>query len=127
MIKRSLQLYPHVLQWYASYEEVPRAGEPGKERYPTGCSGWLWVTSPGTARALAEAAQQVSSSTLTSDYYYPEQFHSYVVKVTFFWIDDVWVTGYLAKHLGIKHQDCIKYWTMKRDQLLLHKVEEGRN
>ena len=115
------------LQWYASYEQVPRVGEPGKESYPTDCSGWLWVTSPGTARALAEAAQQVSSSTLASDYYYPEQFHSYVVKVTFFWIDDVWVTGYLAKHLGIKHQDCIKYWTMKRDQLLLHKVEEGRN
>ena len=59
MIKRSLQLSPHVLQWYASYEDVARAGEPGKERYPTGCSGWLWVTSPGTARALAEAAQQV--------------------------------------------------------------------
>ena len=47
------------LQWYASYEQVPRVGEPGKESYPTDCSGWLWVTSPGTARALAEAAQQV--------------------------------------------------------------------
>ena len=42
--------------------------------------------------------------------------------MTFFWIDDVWVTGYLAQHLGIEHQDCIQHWTMKRDQLLLHKV-----
>ena len=54
------------MQWYASYEEVAWVGEPGKESYPTGCSGWLWVTSPGTARALAEAAQQVSSSALTT-------------------------------------------------------------
>ena len=43
--------------------------------------------------------------------------------MTFFWIDDVWVTGYLAQHLGIEHQDCIQHWTMKRDQLLLHKVD----
>ena len=50
--------------------------------YPTGCTGWLWVTSPGTARDIAAAAQ--------------------VVK--FFWIDDVWITGYIAQHLHIEHQ-----------------------
>ena len=48
-----------MLQWYVSYAEVARTGPPGQERYPPSCSGWLWVTSPGTARALAEAAQQV--------------------------------------------------------------------
>ena len=52
-----------VLQWYVSYEEVARAGAPGQETYPPYCSGWLWVTSPGTARALAEAATQVNRST----------------------------------------------------------------
>ena len=52
-----------VLQWYVSYEEVARAGAPGQETYPPYCSGWLWVTSPGTARALAQAATQVSRLT----------------------------------------------------------------
>ena len=52
-----------VLQWYVSYEEVARAESPGQqEHYPPYCSGWLWVTSPGTARALAQAATQVSRS-----------------------------------------------------------------
>ena len=38
-----------VLQWYVSYEEVARAESPGQqEHYPPYCSGWLWVTSPGT-------------------------------------------------------------------------------
>ena len=49
-----------VLQWYVSYAEVARVGAPGqKEYYPPYCSGWLWLTSPGTARALAQAATQV--------------------------------------------------------------------
>ena len=39
----------------------------------------------------------------------------------FFWIDDVWVTGYLARELGIEHQDLSKYWTMKPGTLLLYK------
>ena len=54
----------------------------GTELYPDDCTGWLWITSPGTAREIARAAQ--------------------VVK--FFWIDDVWITGYIAQHLNIKHQ-----------------------
>ena len=53
-------------QWYVSYEQVPRVGEPGQESYPTDCSGSTWVTSPGTARALAEAAQQVNTVTMAS-------------------------------------------------------------
>ena len=56
-----------VLQWYVSYEEVARAGPPGQETYPPSCSGWLWVTSPGTARALATAAQQVNTVTALYD------------------------------------------------------------
>ena len=56
-----------MLQWYVSYEEVARAGPPGQETYPPSCSGWLWVTSPGTARALATAAQQVNTATALYD------------------------------------------------------------
>ena len=57
-------------------------GEEGEESYPTGCSGWLWITSPGTSQAISEAAQVVR----------------------FFWIDDVWVSGFIAEHLKIQHQ-----------------------
>ena len=57
-------------------------GKAGTESYPTDCSGWLWITSPGTSRAISEAAQVVR----------------------FFWIDDVWVSGYIAQHLKIEHQ-----------------------
>ena len=54
----------------------------GTESYPTCCSGYLWITSPGTSRAISEASQEL----------------------TFFWIDDVWVSGYIAEHLKIEHQ-----------------------
>ena len=102
------------MQWYASYEEVARVGEPGKESYPTGCSGWLWVTSPGTARALAEAAQQVNTVTVASPELCTIRSNKAsitmnsriicIIQVNFLWIDDVWVTGYLAQHLNIQHQ-----------------------
>ena len=42
-------------------------------------------------------------------------------RVKFFWIDDVWVTGYIARHLDITHLDIIKFWTMNKAQLLLYK------
>ena len=45
-----------LLQNYASYSDVARVGEPGQETFPPSCSGWLWLTSPRTARALAIAA-----------------------------------------------------------------------
>ena len=132
-------------KWYASYEQVPKVGEEGKESYPTDCSGWLWITSPGTSQAISEAAQVVR----------------------FFWIDDVWVSGFIAQHLKIQHQvlrhkqdirvklifscdwsiflfgflllannknilnifvnfqDCIQYWTMRAEQLLLHKAVQN--
>ena len=69
------------------------------EVYPTDCTGSTYITTPGTAAAIMEAA----------------------TKVKFFWIDDVWVTGYIAEHLQINHLDMIKYWTMSKGQLLLHK------
>ena len=50
----------------------------GTESYPTCCSGYLWITSPGTSRAISEASQELA----------------------FFWIDDVWVSGYIAEQLA---------------------------
>ena len=87
-------------KWYASFEDIPLEGKVGEQCYPTDCSGWLWITTPGTAKAIAEAAQEVK----------------------FFWIDDVWVTGYIAEHLGIEHQELIHLWTMRAEQLLLYKA-----
>ena len=69
-------------KWYVSYEEVPQVGAEGTESYPTDCTGWLWITSPGTSKAISETAQVVR----------------------FFWVDDVWVSGYIAQHLKIEHQ-----------------------
>ena len=82
-------------KWFVSPEEIP----PTTLVYPTDCTGWLYLTNPGTAAALVRAATAVK----------------------FFWIDDVWVTGFLARHLAIQHLDIIKYWTMQRGRLLLYK------
>ena len=54
--------------------------------YPDYCNRW-WITSPGTAGEIAKAAQSVK----------------------FFWIEDAWITGYIAKHLKIEHQVNILY------------------
>ena len=39
----------------------------------------------------------------------------------YFWIDDIWVTGYLAAKVGIKHLDMLRFWTTSMEQLLLMK------
>ena len=41
--------------------------------------------------------------------------------VKFFWIEDVWVTGYLAQHLNINFLDMDQYWTIHSGKLLLYK------
>lgn len=88
-------------KWYVSYKDIPKdeKAKGNTELYPTDCTGWIYITNPGTARKLAEAAQTNR----------------------FFWIDDVWVTGYLAKALKIQHQDMMQFWTMKAGPLLLYK------
>ena len=88
-------------KWYVSFKDIPKdeKAKEGEEFYPTSCAGWLYVTTPDTAMRLAAVAQTAR----------------------FFWIDDVWVTGYLARELGIQHQDLSKYWTMKPGTILLYK------
>ena len=67
--------------------------------YPTYCTGWIYITTPGTAAAIVEAA----------------------TRLKFLWIDYAWVTGYIAWDLNITHLDMMKYWTMNKGQLLLYK------
>ena len=41
--------------------------------------------------------------------------------VKYFWIDDIWVTGYLAAKVGIEHLNMVRYWTTSMEQMLLMK------
>ena len=54
-----------------------------KEDYhPDFLSGWAYITTPKVASKLVNASKNIP----------------------LLWIDDVWVTGYLAQHLNIQHQ-----------------------
>ena len=72
---------PKNYKYYIPYDMVARTGEPGKEFFPEYISGNLRISNPGTARAIAEAARVVS----------------------FLWLEDVWLTGYIAQYLHIEH------------------------
>ena len=39
----------------------------------------------------------------------------------YFWIDDIWVTGYLAAKVGIKHLNMVRFWTTSMEQMLMMK------
>ena len=94
---------PHQ-KWFVSYDDIPKHEDAdGDEFYPPSCSGWLYITTPGTARRFANVSQGSK----------------------FFWIDDIWVTGYLAKVLGIEHQDLTGLWTMNAKDLLLYKTTQS--
>jgi len=85
-------------KWYASYEDVSKEEAPGNI-YPAYCTGWIYILNPGTAKKLAEVAQTTK----------------------FFWIDDAWVTGILAKKLGIEHVRLNEYFVMLNEKILLSK------
>ena len=72
---------PKNYKYYIPYDMVARTGEPGKEFFPEYISGNLRISNPGTARAIAEAARVVR----------------------FLWLEDVWLTGYIAQYLHIQH------------------------
>ncbi|EDV45341.1 beta-1,3-galactosyltransferase brn [Drosophila erecta] len=67
-------------KWYVSKKEYPHA------LYPAYLSGWLYVTNVPTAERIVAEAERVS----------------------FFWIDDTWLTGVVRTRLGIpleRHND----------------------
>ena len=72
-------------KWY-----VPESSFPGNA-YPDFLSGWAWITSPKTADKLVRASK----------------------RVPFFWIDDVWITGMLAREAGgIALQSLNSFYTL---------------
>ena len=72
----------HPSKWTVSYDEIP-ASDP--DVYPDYCCGRVTILTPETAAAIVEAVQQIK---------FPK----------FLWIEDVWVTGYLADYLNITKQ-----------------------
>ncbi|XP_046749681.1 beta-1,3-galactosyltransferase 5 [Diprion similis] len=64
--------------------------------YPDFLSGWLYVTTPKTAKDLVDAAQ-----------IYPK----------YFWIDDLFLTGIIREELGIKFHDIHEIYTTNNEYL----------
>ena len=86
-------------KWYVSYDDISK----DEKDFPVYCTGWIYILNPGTARKLAEVAQTTK----------------------FFWIDDTWVTGYLAKELGIGHVDLREFFVMELEKILLMKSAQN--
>ena len=71
-----------------SYDEVPASEG---DIYPDYCQGWSYVLTPSTAAAIVEAAKHLR----------------------FVWVDDAWVTGYIATYLNITLQVSVIEWGIK--------------
>lgn len=71
-------------KWHVTRDEY----EPNL--YPAFVSGWLYVTNPNTCRLLLQAG----------------------LSEKYFWIDDVYVTGILARKVGIKHYSLKEYFSV---------------
>ena len=85
---------PNKTHYYTPYEEVPAA----EKTFPMYISGNLRINNPGTARAIAEAAKVVR----------------------FVRMEDVWVTGYIAKYLHIEHQVFMSLQYLSNPSFLLN-------
>lgn len=76
-------------KWYVTEEEYHG------ERYPEFLSGWLYITNPYTAELLSKTSNSVS----------------------YFWIDDTYVTGLLAERLNLPLAKLNKYYTTHPEHL----------
>ena len=84
-------------KWYVPFETIPKRGD--QDIFLPYCAGALHITNPGTANKLVEVAK----------------------KNKFFWIDDAWVTGYLADKLNIEHIG-MEYFTLEPNTFLFQKI-----
>ncbi|KAK3595115.1 hypothetical protein CHS0354_002367 [Potamilus streckersoni] len=64
-------------KWFVSYSEYPY------KKYPTYCEGFAYITSTDVVHKLLNASKEVP----------------------FYWIDDVYVTGFLPHKIGLKHRN----------------------
>ena len=78
-------------KWFVTNVEMKSLGLLDETAWPGFCSGWLYISNPQTLKRLLDAS----------------------MKESFFWIDDVWVTGILAKKAKINHIDISRYLLYK--------------
>lgn len=71
-------------KWYVTQREYSLSS------YPVFVSGWLYITTPETCNSLFKLSANTK----------------------YFWIDDTYVTGILAKKLKVRHYDISKYFTV---------------
>ncbi|XP_019764773.2 beta-1,3-galactosyltransferase 5 [Dendroctonus ponderosae] len=76
-------------KWYVTQEEY------AAKIYPQFVSGWFYITTPQVSGRLASRANQEK----------------------FFWIDDVFITGLLAKKLKVKLFDISQYFAVNSEYL----------
>ncbi|KAJ8927095.1 hypothetical protein NQ314_020367 [Rhamnusium bicolor] len=75
-------------KWYVTVEEYEHT------TYPPFVSGWFYITNPSTCSKLVSLSQ-----------------------IKYFWIDDTYVTGILAKELKIRPFDISNYFTVHSEFL----------
>ncbi|XP_046382470.1 beta-1,3-galactosyltransferase 5 [Ischnura elegans] len=80
-------------KWFVSMKEYP------KTYYPPFLSGWMYVTTPEIVSRIVRIAQEHRSPPTVKDSY-----------LSFFWIDDVFVTGILSGLVGAKLIDFSRYF-----------------
>lgn len=84
-------------KWYVSFQEF------SDNVYPDYLSGWLYITTPKTARSLVAESQSQS----------------------YFWIDDTWVTGVLREKRDIPLTR-LNHWFSANSQFLDCCVDDAR-
>ena len=80
LVKESIPFRDPENKWYVSKNEYPA------EKYPTYCSGYAYITTPGLVKQLYELS----------------------LRTHYFWIDDVYITGILAAKLNVSRTE-LKY------------------
>ncbi|KAG8234547.1 hypothetical protein J437_LFUL014006 [Ladona fulva] len=90
-------------KWFVNYVEYP------KSFYPPFLSGWMYVTTPAVATEIIDYVQN------RWQYKYPRKVKEFQ---SFFWIDDVFVTGIIAQQLKIQLIDLSRYFAVHPQHFL---------
>ncbi|XP_069678932.1 beta-1,3-galactosyltransferase 5 [Periplaneta americana] len=89
LLKDTMPVREPASKWFVTQTEY------SESKYPPFLSGWLYITTPRDANILVKASKTVR----------------------YFWIDDTYVTGFLAKAVGFSHQDIHQYFTLHPEYL----------
>ena len=90
-------------KWHVSYEDIQKTANGSKGPYPSYCNGKIHLTNPGTASKLVKMAELSKPMP----------------------IEDLYVTGQLAKKLGIGHYTFQDLHSLSDRNLLVHKMKQN--